>query len=264
MLSSFLEFSYYQKHAVVLVFISLLLPCCALTGLFVVDSVEKKMWYGIAEMILILLLFLNGALIWLHLKSQARSAWIATVARWCFLSLAFCVLGDLVNRNFLELYYQHGSNVEHTYLADSVWFFFPGYLCFVYAAYLVGRQNNVSIAFMLMTAVISSVVGVLSFLDLYKEGAGFYVAGMTGFYGSFIPLTCAAAIWLVKSYGFPSMKWVALGAVLATVADAIIGNFWLYRDGYYPAVSYVNWMIYFTSQALIQQLPIKLAHLEAS
>jgi len=104
-------------------------------------------------------------------------------------------------------------------------------------------------------------VGVLSFAGMYKEGAGVYVTTMTGTYAALISVMCASALWLLKSYGWQAMKWVALGAVLALLADALIGNFWIYREGYFPNVAYLNWIIYFSSQALIQQLPIKLAQL---
>ena len=57
----------------------------------------------------------------------------------------------------------------------------------------------------------------------------------------------------------------ALGLVLAMVADAIIGKFWIFGNegqGYFPLVSHINWIIYFASQALIQQLPIGLLQLK--
>ena len=172
-------------------------------------------------------------------------------------------MGDLINRNFFELYYQYGSNIEHTYLADSVWFFFPGYFCFIYAVYLVARHKNVPLFFIGYTALIFVGIGILSFAGIYKEGAGAYVATMTGTYAALISVMCAAALWLLKSYGWQAMKWVALGAVLAPVADSLIGNFWIYREGYFPSISYVNWIVYFSSQALIQQLPVKLYQLSS-
>lgn len=217
-------------------------------------------------MLLIALLLLNGWNIWRELQSKYSTqgeshAWILEVAKFCFISLALCVMGDLINRNFFESYYQYDSNIEHTYLADSVWFFFPGYSCFIYAVYLVARHNNVSQFFIGYTGLIFVGIGILSFTGIYKEGAGTYVITMTGTYAALTSNMCAAALWLLKSYGWHAMKWVVLGAVLAPVADSLTGNFWIYREGYFPSISYVNWIVYFSSQALIQQLLVKLAQL---
>jgi len=259
---------HFKKYAFILFCLSLCLQLPTLLGLFTVTTPQQKSIYGSIEMLLIALLLLNGWSIWRVLKRKyatqgASYAWILEVAKFCFISLALCVMGDLINRNFLELYYQYGSNVEHTYLADSVWFFFPGYSCFIYAVYLVARHKNLSLLFVGYTALIFIGIGILSFAGIYKEGAGAYVATMTGGYASLISVMCAAALWLLKSYGWQAMKWVALGAVLAPVADSLIGNFWIYREGYFPGISYVNWIVYFTSQALIQQLPVKLSQLSS-
>jgi hypothetical protein len=54
------------------------------------------------------------------------------------------------------------------------------------------------------------------------------------------------------------VKWVAAGLVLAAVADAVIGQFWLYGhagQGFFPAVRDVNWVIYIGSQSLVIHLP---------
>ena len=81
---------------------------------------------------------------------------------------------------------------------------------------------------------------------------------MTGTYAMLIPLMLLAAVVLLRAYGWQRMKWVAIGAALATVADARIGNFWIYGEGYYPQIRAINWIIYFLSQALIHRLPLKM------
>ena len=51
---------------------------------------------------------------------------------------------------------------------------------------------------------------------------------------------------------------VACGLVLATLADAVIGQFWLFGrggQGWFPAVRDVNWVLYIGSQALVIHLP---------
>ena len=257
------DFVRFKKYALVLFLLNACFQLAALLGLFTVTTSQQKTIYGSIEMLLIVLLLFNGWHIWRVLEKKYADqsddhTWIVGIAKLCCLSLALCVMGDLINRNYFGLYYQYGSNVEHTYLADSVWFFLPGYSCFIYAAYLVGRHNNVSLFFMGFTALLFVGTGIISFVTMYKDGAGAYVATMTGMYAALIPVMCATALWLLKSYGWQAMKWVAIGAVLATVADALIGNFWLYGDGYFPAIAYINYIVYFSSQALIQQLPLKL------
>ena len=54
--------------------------------------------------------------------------------------------------------------------------------------------------------------------------------------------------------------------MLAMIADALIGKFWIFGangQGYFPLISHLNWIIYFGSQALIQQLPIALLQIKA-
>lgn len=49
-----------------------------------------------------------------------------------------------------------------------------------------------------------------------------------------------------------------VGLVLASVADVVIGSFWIYGNegqGFFPLVSDLNWMIYIGSQCLVLHLP---------
>lgn len=257
-----MQVSVYQGVGFILVILMAVLQLVPLLGLFS-PLPDWKVLYASMEMLLLLFLLINAWRIWRVLAGHCSSstgdeALILNVARLCFLSLALCVLGDLINRNYFDLYYQHGSNIEHSYLADSVWFFFPGYACFIVAAYRVGRQRSLSRVFMFGTGLVFSVLGLLSFVTMYQDGAGTYVATLTGTYAALIAVMCAAALWLIKACGWAAMKWIAIGAVLASVADALIGNFWIYREGFYPAIAHINMMIYFASQALLQQLPLQL------
>jgi hypothetical protein len=60
---------------------------------------------------------------------------------------------------------------------------------------------------------------------------------------------------LKASYGV----WlVGIGFILASVADSVIGRFWIYGnggEGYYPEVRHVNWIMYIGSQCLVIYLP---------
>jgi len=78
-------------------------------------------------------------------------------------------------------------------------------------------------------------------------------------YSSIITLTGITAWWILRALGWRHAIGVALGAILATVADAIIGHFWIVQDTAYPTVRYLNWVIYFASQAMIQPLALAMA-----
>ena len=65
-----------------------------------------------------------------------------------------------------------------------------------------------------------------------------------------------AGIWIWLAFG-KSGREVGFGSALATAADALIGQFWLFSKGYYyPGVAHLNFAMYFCSQAMIQQLPV--------
>ena len=104
---------------------------------------------------------------------------------------------------------------------------------------------------------------------MHLTGAAYLLTLVTGAYSVLVSILALSAIWLIKSlqaYKVPMRIWcAALGLVLAMVADAIIGKFWIFGNegqGYFPLVSHINWIIYFASQALIQQLPIGLLQLK--
>lgn len=246
----------------VLVVLVTLVQVAAWTGLFPVSTGSpNKTVLGIAEMLLIAALVWNG---W-RIRQQVarlvlpaeRSARLGTVATLTLASLAICSLGDLVNRNFSQTFFTHDTVIEHSYLADSVWFFFPGYALFVLTAWYVTRDR---VALWLRTAslAVAAGAGLASFAGLVLPGTSPYVAVLTGSYAVLISLMVPVALWLVLAFG--RRLWpVALGAALATAADTLIGQFWLFGEGFYPGVAYLNLVVYFLSQALLQQLPLYLA-----
>lgn len=251
---------HFRANALLLVLASTLLQGLALLGLLpVADGSAGKFWFGTAEMALIIALLGNGWLIRRWTLQSGQAPLTQSIALLCLLSLALCVGGDFINRNYFGIYHAHGSSVRHSYLADSVWFFAPGYALFLWATIRVARARAVSPALITGCALVAGVLGGLSFVDLYQPQAGAYLSAMTGGYAVFIAIVGVSSIWLVKALGWRLAYPVALGAVMATLADALIGNFWIYRDGYYPAISHVNWILYFASQALVQQLPLQLS-----
>lgn len=250
---------HFRANALILVLLSTLLQGLALLGLLPVeDGTVGKVWFGTAEMALVGALLVNAWLIRRWVLQSGQSDLAQSTALLMLLSLALCVGGDFINRNYFGISHGHDSAVRHTYLADSVWFFAPGYGLFLWATIRVALAKGVSEGFIAVCALIGGALGALSFADLYTPEAGRYVSIMTGGYAVFIAIVGVSAIWLVKALGWRAAYPVATGAVMATLADALIGNFWLYREGYYPAISQVNWILYFASQALVQQLPLQL------
>lgn len=216
-----------------------------------------RLAFGITEMLLMAALLVNGVRIRQWLGAQAalsdRSRLSAT---WVPIALAICVLGDAVNRNFSGRFFSYDSIIEHSYLADSVWFFFPGYGLFIAVVWWTTR-GRVSTAWRWLPLLITSAAGIATFVRLLPEGVSPYIQLMTGSYTVLISTMMAAAIWMLKAEG-GALRWVALGAVLATVADALIGEFWLFRPGHYPGIAHLNFVVYFASQALIQAYPLRL------
>ena len=68
----------------------------------------------------------------------------------------------------------------------------------------------------------------------------------------------ASTIWLVVGYSWRAARVVVVGCLLAVLADALIGSFWIATD-HYPAIEHVNWIPYFASLAMIQRLPFLVA-----
>lgn len=212
-----------------------------------------------AEMALLMALLWNGWRIRRLVAAHTTAQLPGQVATLVFASLAICLLGDLVNRNLPPRFFAYDNVIEHSYLADSVWLFFPGYALFIVAAWLASR-GRIATGWYLPTLVLATIAGALMFLDMVPDGTATYIRLMTGAYTMLIAMMVPAAVWILLAFGRRSWP-VALGAVLATVADALIGQFWLFGTGWFPAIAFINLMVYFLSQALIQQLPlVTLAH----
>ncbi|HCT39988.1 MAG TPA: hypothetical protein DF427_02160 [Moraxellaceae bacterium] len=224
--------------------------------LMVADGTPGKTAFAITEMLLIFVLLWNGWRIRRHVHEQTSSADRQTrsVATLTLASLALCSLGDLVNRNFSQTFYAHDRIIEHSYLVDSVWFFLPGYALFVVATWLATRER-VRAWLRWSSLAITAAVGIVSFAGLVLPGTSPYVVAVTGSYTVLISLMVPAALWLAITFGRSAWP-VCAGAVLATLADALIGHFWLFGHGHYPAIAYLNFVVYFVSQALVQQLPL--------
>lgn len=254
----------FARNALVLSLCATALSVLGLLGVWGIDGEEaERLKFGLTELALMLLLIANGYAIKRHMYQQPSSLLAQQLSWLCLLSLILCFAGDVVNRNFGQLFYQYGSVVKHDYLADSVMFFAPGYLLLLIAVARVAQARGVSAKFMLVTASVAAALGGLSFLNMADFNAGERVLAITGGYAMLITVVGFSSLWLLKAYGAASgpasIRWVAAGLALAAIADALIGSFWIYGnngEGFFPAISYVNWIVYFASQAMVQQLPI--------
>ena len=251
-----------RVSAAVLVVLSTLLQALALLGVLPLNNRASQLAFGSVEMVLIVLLAANAWRTQRWLRTHSSSPRIRSTATLCAVSLSICVLGDLVNRNYFDQQFARDTVIRHSYLADSVWFFLPGYALVIVAVWRIAR-TVIGVAPLLTSAFVAGLVGVLSDLGMRPAGTGAYVTAMTAAYSIPITIVGVSALWLLASMGWRRAALPALGLVLATAADALIGNFWLFRDGYFPAISHINWIVYFVSQAMIQQLPWALSDADA-
>jgi hypothetical protein len=241
-----------------IVTVSTLIQCVALLGIFPIgaDTVGRHV-FSTVEMALVVLLLIQGWRIKAWTLRTGQDVLTQNIANLCFYSLVLCGIGDLVNRNYLEQYYQWDSIIKHSYLIMAIWFFFPGYLLIVVAHWQISR-HRVSGRFAIITMLVTLAFAVPAFLSNYDPRVSTYASSCIFVYTLLLAVLAGSVLWVIKAYGWATSCIVGIGALLAPVADALIGNFWIYRD-HFPVIEHVNWIIYFTSLAMIQQMPFMLA-----
>lgn len=207
-------------------------------------------------------LLLNSIAITRWVFQQTKNSHYRRVACFSLGSLLLCIGGDIVNFNLPELFYRHGGIVKHDYLADSVWFFSPGYLLLVAAVVQIALRRGVKTLTVVAVLAAALLVSIASFLSMHLAGTGSYVTAFTALHAAVITMVGFSGVLLVIAFdGFkaPLSIWlIAVGLVLASVADALIGNLWIYGNngmGHFPDIRYVNWFIYIGSQAIVIHLP---------
>lgn len=237
---------------------STLIQCIALLGILPIaaDTVGRDV-FSTVEMFLIVLLLIQGWRIRSWSVTSGQDLTVQRIASLCFYSLLLCGIGDLVNRNYFGQYYQWDGIIKHSYLIQAIWFFFPGYLLIVIANWQISRLS-ISRRFAATTVLVALALGTLAFLTNYDPRVSAYSSASILVYTLLLAVLAGSTLWVVKTYGWAASCVVVIGALLAPVADALIGNFWIYRD-YFPAIEHVNWIIYFTSLAMIQQMPFLVA-----
>ncbi len=227
---------------------------------------DMRAFIFMAEGLTLLMLLAASWQIRQVVMARAAWPWQRQVASLCTLSLLLCTGGDVINFNLPQTLYRHGAVVRYDHLADSVWCFAPGYLLLLAAVLRVVHQRGVPLRAVAWAMSVACVLGLLSFASMHLPGTGAYVTALTGVYSMVITAVGFSAVLLLMAWGGrhapASVCWVGLGLVLAAVADAVIGQFWLYGNGgkgFFPVVRDVNWVIYIGSQCLVIHLPRLLA-----
>ncbi|MDK1310403.1 hypothetical protein [Pseudoalteromonas ardens] len=248
------------KISVLIIALAMLDLIFTLLGVWSVVG-ETRNWVLSFEALTLTLLLCNCLIIRqvIGQHQHARSYW--PLANLVVFSLLFCLAGDVVNFNLAQNYFQHSAVVKHDYLADSVWFFMPGYLLLFLACWRLLGYSGAQVVYFVVAMLITSLLALFSYLNMHLPGSGWYVTVLTGGYAIVIAQAALLGLCLLISSDIPKTPRaiLALGMILATVADALIGQFWIFGNegqGYYPQIRAINWAIYITSQAIVIHLPV--------
>lgn len=224
-------------------------------------SPQSKVLLAIEIITLIILLF-NSASITCWVYKHTKNKQQRYIALLCIASLVLCICGDVVNFNLNNQYYRYNEVIKHDYLADSVWFFVPGY-SLLFIAVLLASRSLVMYPLYYVAAYLGGtlLISLLCFYFMHIPEAGYYVLLLTGLHSFVITSVGLMSLVLLNTYrrlNAPLGVWlVSLGLVLAAIADALIGLYWIYGnsgEGYFPQIRYINWIIYISSQCLVIHL----------
>ncbi len=243
-----------QAQAAVLVTLSTLLQCVALLGVLPIapGSLGRHV-YSTVELLLVAGLLYQGWRIRQWAVASGQGALVRQIARLCFCSLLLCGLGDIVNRNYLERYYPWDEVIKHGYLVQSILFFFPGYALVVVANWRLGAPH-VHPRTVVWGTLAALGLGALAFFGSYDPRVNALASAAMLAYTLLHAVLVLSVVWVVRACGWAASSLVAMGVLLAAVADALIGHFWIFSD-HFPVIEHVNWIVYFASLAMIQQLP---------
>jgi hypothetical protein len=233
----------------------------ALFSFWSIEGRERGIILTIESVVLIVLL-INSLLIKRWVIGNTSDSSLIKIARLSFIALCFCLLGDVTNFNLPETFYRYKSVIKHDYLADSIYFFLPGYTLLLLAGIRAIELNTKDKRFIRYPVVAGSLVGVLSMVMMHLPNTGWFITISTGIYAMLIGVVGFIGLAFILSCGgLKASKGellVGMGFILAAFADAIIGNFWIYGnlgEGFYPQVRYINWMVYIASQCMVIHLP---------
>lgn len=230
-----------------------------LIGLFTPNNKEILLFLTVSSLCL---LMFNSVAISAWVFHQFKDKQLRFIAVLCSAALMLCTVGDVINFNLSQHYHRYATLIKHDYLIDSILFFAPGYsLLFLACVLAYKRQQAISQFKSVLFMVVVLVISATSLATMYLDGAGIPILAMTGVYSVVVTSVGLMGLVLVVTYGgFYAPKpiiWVSLGLLLAALADAIIGAFWIYGNqgqGFYPQVRYINWFVYISSQCLVIHL----------
>ncbi|KZN34267.1 hypothetical protein N480_21935 [Pseudoalteromonas luteoviolacea S2607] len=240
--------------------------CAVQTMLILSDvwpfSVESRFYHhGLEALTTAAIVVIAGAT-WATLQNQAAHKEMIFSAKLLTYGVLFCAFGDIVNFNLLQHTYRYDPLIKHDYLIDSIYVFSVGYGLILWSGFLFLKQLSVSKLEVIGVVSAVSIVTLFSYLQMRLPGTGAYVSILAGFYALLVAqcasvalllLIKATKIKLTKRYYLP-----VIGLLLATLADALIGQFWLFGNqgqGYFPLIRTINWFVYISSSLLIIQLP---------
>jgi len=221
-------------------------------------------WWSLIEMGFMLLLLGLAAQLWWRVKAMtalvanAEFARIRGVSCLLMLSLALASGGDLINKNLQQEAFAYDQWIQHSYLIDSMLCFFPAYSLVLWAVLSTCRSQWQSRGRATLFTVAVLVLGSLAWWDAYHVNMAWLPAAAIWAYSVLMLGLLLSAVLLARQWGWRQSWPVVLGLVLAVLADGLIGQFWLSTNTYYPQIRFVNWIVYFSSQVLLQFLPIML------
>ena len=233
----------------------------SLLGFWSDSGVEGSVTLAVKGLVLLGLILLSLSIKnWVYQttpnSTYRKVAWLSS------LSLMLCVGGDIINTNFPHTFYRYEGVVKHDYLAESIFFFGPGYLLLLVNGVVVAIDSGMRSQVIYVSILVGVLLGGASLLLMHLPDTGVFVTAMTGSYAALIGAIGTFSFVMIHALGGLRSSFgswlVGLGFILACVADAVIGNFWIYGnggEGYYPAVRYINWILYIGSQCLVIQLP---------
>lgn len=244
----------FSANVMSLLAVSLVIQCLALLDLFPIsaNSIGRHIFSTVEMSLVVFLIWQSYQTIrW----SRSQTTLVQKTAKLCFYSVILCGTGDFINRNYFESYYQFDQVLKHSYLMLAGLVFLPGYLL-ILKANIDLTKTHISKSFFRASIFMGLIAGCGTYAINHNGAMRLFSNSMILFYGIAVSILAISTVWLIKTYGWLASHVVVIGIILGpTIADAIIGNFWIYRD-YFPRVEHINWLVYFTSLAMTQYLPI--------
>ena len=229
------------------------------------QAAQSSAWlWSTIEMGFMLLLLGLAAQLWWRVKvmtalvPNAQLTHIRGVSCLLMLSLILASGGDLINKNLQQEAFAYDQWIQHSYLIDSMLCFFPAYSLVLWAVLSTCRSQWQSRGRALLLTAAVLVLGSLAWWDTYHVNMAWLPAAAIWAYSVLMLGLLLSAVLLARQWDWRQSWPVMLGLALAAVADGLIGQFWLSTNSYYPHIRFVNWIVYFSSQVLLQFLPIML------